>query len=761
MLAKLREIRDSQTDPAIGAVIDDFLAGRDVTLAELTKIDEKNVDSEVILLIAQALREAQVVSDAIDQAAKDRSARIKVAVETYGAGSAQAFVAATNGMSEEEFRRRFPGNAEGGRVPAYAGGGRMPSTGPGTERTDGIYAVTPEGIPIAMVDGSEWVINSESSDKYDRELAMINAGTFPKLPGFETGGRISEDDVAVRRAAQFLSGEDGKPYQYAGVGTPSWDCSAYASAGYAVLTGRDPYTRWFTTESDFNGLGFESGMGGSGDFNIGVFRGGGGEYSHMAGTLAGIPFESSSAGVFFGRNTAGASDPNLPLKWHLPASAFVPPGNSGTGLGGYSGGRRSRSTETWDTEDELKLDSARIAVVQAQEDRDKTLGDSKKSQADKDQAVNKVQQAEEKVRKLEEQKRAAEQGGMAIPPAPELTTAYTEDELRLRDLERAVDEAKWDRDEVYADADAAPWERDEADDKLQRAINALAEEQQEQRLAFAPEAPALTGRMTDEQLRLADLEDAVEQARLDRNAVYADPRSTEREKAAADRDLQKALNARDEGKQGGEGITGSSIAELFGNAAKAAVQGQLEDAFSTIGLTNGGSGAIGTAIGLGVEQLTKQTQQAQQAQTGPTSPPSFSTDELAKQGPVVPGSEDWMRQLIESLKVPAVLRDVGGPLPHGMAGLNLSGETEWVQTAADRRRYDRDMEELAVLRTERTGASGGVGAGQLSEIAGQLRQLVERPPIQHTSQYYGYEQAEAHRRERDRVDQYSRTYIRR
>ncbi|WP_064257111.1 phage tail tape measure protein [Rhodococcus sp. HS-D2] len=738
VLAKLREIRESQTDPAIGAVIDDFLAGRDVTLAELTKIDEKNVDSEVILLIAQALREAQVVSDAIDQAAKDRSARIKVAVETYGAGSAQAFVAATNGMSEEEFRRRFPGNAAGGRLPAFADGGRMPTTGPGTERTDGIYAVTSAGLPIAMVDGGEWIVNSRSSEKYGPLIDAINRDDprLAALPAFATGGPLVMSMVnAVQKkfpGMEFTSGE-----RYTDNGYHSKNMAADFSDGFDSTPTMRSLAAWIA--DNYAGITLQL-IHQPFDRNIGQGQG----------------FVGDGLG-FYGADTM--ADHRDHVHWAVSEPVGEPRLTSSDGSTDSRGrSRRARSTETWDTEDELKLDSARIAVVQAIEDRDKALNDPKKSQADKDQARNKVLQAEEKVRKLEEQKSTAEQGGMAIPPAPELTTSYTDEELRLRDLERAVDEAKWDRDEIYADPEAAPWERDEADDKLQRAINALAEEQQEQRLAFAPEAPALTGRMTDEQLRLADLEDAVEQARLDRNAVYADPRSTQRERDAADRDLQKALNALEEGKQGGEGISGSSIAELFGNAAKAAVQGQLEDAFGTIGLTNGGSGAIGTAIGLGVEALTKQAQQGPAAAPPPSVDVRSSDADIGRDGRA---REDWLKTLVESLKVPAVLRDVGGPVPHGMAALNLSGETEWVQTAADRRRYDRDMEELAVLRTERTGASGGAGAGQLSEIAGQLRQLVERPPIQHTSQYYGYEQAEAHRRERDRVDQYSRTYIRR
>ncbi|NKT06128.1 hypothetical protein GS485_17515 [Rhodococcus hoagii] len=60
-----------------------------------------------------------------------------------------------------------------------------------------------------------------------------------------------------------------------------------------------------------------------------------------------------------------------------------------------------------------------------------------------------------------------------------------------------------------------------------------------------------------------------------------------------------------------------------------------------------------------------------------------------------------MAEMLERLNpVPTFLRDMGGALPNGAAALNLSGETEWVQTAADRRRYEVDMRDLAALRAQ-------------------------------------------------------------
>ena len=86
------------------------------------------------------------------------------------------------------------GWATGGRLPGYASGGRhtgyrLPLVGPGTNEVDGFTGLDEYGNPIARVDAGEWIINARSSEGYDRELAEINAGTFPKLPGYAAGGK--------------------------------------------------------------------------------------------------------------------------------------------------------------------------------------------------------------------------------------------------------------------------------------------------------------------------------------------------------------------------------------------------------------------------------------------------------------------------------------------------------------------------------------------------------------------------------------------
>lgn len=92
--------------------------------------------------------------------------------------------------------------ATGGRLPAFADGGQLPTSGPGTGMTDGFLGISSAGVPLARVDAGEWIINGRSSSTYNRELAAINAGTFPKLPGYANGGReYSAQSSAMRASA--------------------------------------------------------------------------------------------------------------------------------------------------------------------------------------------------------------------------------------------------------------------------------------------------------------------------------------------------------------------------------------------------------------------------------------------------------------------------------------------------------------------------------------------------------------------------------
>ncbi|MEU1526352.1 phage tail tape measure protein [Nocardia rhamnosiphila] len=220
----------------------------------------------------------------------------------------------------------------GKAMQAFRTGGLV--SGPGTGTSDDIFA---------MLSNREYVVNAVATGKNLPLLEAINSGWTPPpwlvdlmvngLPGFASGGLVDLQN--------FARGEVGKPYQWAGTGNPSWDCSGIAGALYALATGQDPNKRYFTTDSDFAALGFKPGMGGPNDLSVGT-NGLSGSSGHMASTAGDLNVEANASdGVEAGAGALGAADfPNI---WHMalggdPGGALSPGGGLGAGTGGGAGG---------------------------------------------------------------------------------------------------------------------------------------------------------------------------------------------------------------------------------------------------------------------------------------------------------------------------------------------------------------------------------------------------------------------------------------
>lgn len=121
-----------------------------------------------------------------------------------------------------------------GGILGFSTGGFLPTSGPGTERRDGFLGVDASGSPIARVDAGEHVTRRSMSEKYHRELTEINNGTFPKLPGYATGGMVGKKPLEIGSTLKdtasrfdltgFASGTYGMPtingdkYVYGGRG---------------------------------------------------------------------------------------------------------------------------------------------------------------------------------------------------------------------------------------------------------------------------------------------------------------------------------------------------------------------------------------------------------------------------------------------------------------------------------------------------------------------------------------------------------------
>ncbi|MFC8182398.1 transglycosylase SLT domain-containing protein [Rhodococcus sp. NPDC057297] len=209
---------------------------------------------------------------------------------------------------------------------------------------------TDDRVP-AMLSNGEYVVKASAVKKIGVEnLDRLNnnplvakgkvlaEGMFSGLR-MATGGSVDE---AIDRAKKFMSGEHGKPYQYGGVGDPSWDCSGLWSGIVHELSGRSARSgRLFNTESDFESMGWKPGL--DGRVTIGIARGGGGPNSHMAGTIDGTNAESSGTnGVQWGGAAIGSDHSSFGLQYTLQelAGEFV---SGGMGSGGGGGGGSLRS----------------------------------------------------------------------------------------------------------------------------------------------------------------------------------------------------------------------------------------------------------------------------------------------------------------------------------------------------------------------------------------------------------------------------------
>ena len=130
-------------------------------------------------------------------------------------------------------------NADGGVLEGYAIGGKLPTSGPGTNVTDGIYGVDASGRAFARVDAGEWVINAESSEKYNGLLAAINED---RLQGFAGGGvapgtkKRSDQDIVNGMVSGLTSGF-GKGVANSKAGTAIRNAPGAIGEGLAIGSG--------------------------------------------------------------------------------------------------------------------------------------------------------------------------------------------------------------------------------------------------------------------------------------------------------------------------------------------------------------------------------------------------------------------------------------------------------------------------------------------------------------------------------------------
>ncbi|MFD7319224.1 phage tail tape measure protein [Streptomyces sp. NPDC059883] len=129
-------------------------------------------------------------------------------------------------------------------------------------------------------------------------------------------------------ALSWARTQAGLPYQWAGNGNPSWDCSGFLSAIESVIRGHKPHRRWAT--GAFSGATAPPGwvLNARSPYQIGITNAGVG---HTAGTINGTNVESRGGdGVLVGSRARSYMDPLFTHRY---------------GLRGFADGGRPRSGE--------------------------------------------------------------------------------------------------------------------------------------------------------------------------------------------------------------------------------------------------------------------------------------------------------------------------------------------------------------------------------------------------------------------------------
>ncbi|MFD8739408.1 hypothetical protein ACFV06_31480 [Streptomyces sp. NPDC059618] len=147
---------------------------------------------------------------------------------------------------------------------------------------------------------------------------LVNKGVDGMLGWFGKEDKKAVGGPAVQRALSWVKSQDGKPYQWAGNGNPSWDCSGLMSAIESVIRGQKPHRRWATGAFGSSApSGWVRNL--NSPFMIGITNAGVG---HTAGTLAGMNVESSGGrGVHMGKTARGYNDSLFTSRWGFAPAA--------------------------------------------------------------------------------------------------------------------------------------------------------------------------------------------------------------------------------------------------------------------------------------------------------------------------------------------------------------------------------------------------------------------------------------------------------
>ncbi|MFG2870993.1 hypothetical protein [Streptomyces sp. NPDC048338] len=174
-----------------------------------------------------------------------------------------------------------------------------------------------DGVKASATAGLKSVVEpliakiSGSASLYRSMISGIPKKMISSILGFsgESDKRLGEAGIGgggFARALSWARTQAGLPYQWAGNGNPSWDCSGLVSAIESVIRGEKPHRRWAT--GAFAGKTAPPGwvLNGRSPYRIGITNAGVG---HTAGTINGVNVESRGGdGVVIGSRARAWND---------------------------------------------------------------------------------------------------------------------------------------------------------------------------------------------------------------------------------------------------------------------------------------------------------------------------------------------------------------------------------------------------------------------------------------------------------------------
>ncbi|QLF84158.1 tape measure protein [Gordonia phage Pytheas] len=400
-IAALQGLDRADVSPAAGLIIDDLLAGKQVSMEQLNILSQSSANPAVNLLIDQLLKNAAIANKALDDVARKRNAQIQVDfisglnADTAPLNNPQQFGSNFDRNLQELGRRQQQGYADGGirryaqggiaKLEKYANGGHLteprvlPGRGAGSVFTTAAGpAIAAEGetsaeswIPwaqskrtratgiladTARAFGYMLVPQDQVPSSLSALLGAITAGgakRWLQAAGVDGVNRFADGGIRAEDFRRLADGQGasrpltGAPYNWGGV---NWgDCSGAMSAFARLAAGLPPFGGRFSTATmgeQIQAMGGMLGRGGSGDMRFGWVNGGPGG-GHTAGTLpdgTNVEMGGSYGGGMVG-GSVGADDPQF------TEHAFFPVGpswnNPETGVPGDQGGWVQRPDGTW------------------------------------------------------------------------------------------------------------------------------------------------------------------------------------------------------------------------------------------------------------------------------------------------------------------------------------------------------------------------------------------------------------------------------